>query len=118
MRRALLLMNPKARRGAELRSEAEAVLTRAGIEVRVSDSCEALEYPELISKLRGEIDLVVVGGGDGSLKCAAPAVYEAKLPLGILPVGTANNVARSLQIPESVAEACQVILDGKKEWMD
>ena len=51
-------------------------------------------------------DLVILGGGDGTMNAAAPALVETGLPLGVLPLGTANDLARSLDIPlEPVAAA-------------
>ena len=47
------------------------------------------------------MDLVIVGGGDGTLKAAVDSLVQYQLPLGILPLGTANDLARTLSIPTS-----------------
>jgi diacylglycerol kinase (ATP) len=60
----------------------------------------------------------VLGGGDGTLNSAAPALIETGLPLGILPLGTANDLARTLEIPLDLAEAAQVIVDGEIRRID
>jgi YegS/Rv2252/BmrU family lipid kinase len=56
--------------------------------------------------------LVILGGGDGTLNAAAAGLVDTQLPLGILPLGTANDLARTLGIPESISQACDVIAAG------
>jgi YegS/Rv2252/BmrU family lipid kinase len=60
----------------------------------------------------------VLGGGDGTLSSAAPASIETGLPLGILPLGTANDLARTLELPLDPAAAAQVIVDGELRRID
>ena len=62
--------------------------------------------------------MIIIGGGDGTLNLAVDALVETGLPLGILPLGTANDLARTLGIPISLFEACQVIATGKKHYID
>ncbi|MBB4040420.1 YegS/Rv2252/BmrU family lipid kinase [Microvirga flocculans] len=57
-------------------------------------------------------------GGDGTLNAAAFGVIEAGLPLGILPLGTANDLARTLHIPFDLDGAAQVIADGHTRRID
>jgi YegS/Rv2252/BmrU family lipid kinase len=58
-------------------------------------------------------DLVVVGGGDGTVACAAGLVAGTDVTLGVLPLGTANDLARTLEIPNDLSEACAAVADGK-----
>lgn len=58
-------------------------------------------------------DLVIAVGGDGTIKLVATALLNKKIPLGILPAGSANGLAYELGIPESPTPALQVLLDGK-----
>src|SRR3546814_20137629 len=53
------------------------------------------------------VDLVILGGGDGTMNLAAEAMRECGRPLGILPLGTAKDLARTLGIPPSLDEACR-----------
>jgi len=55
---------------------------------------------------------VVVAGGDGTVGAGATQVAESSLPLGILPLGTSNDVARSLGVPLDLAQASAVIAEG------
>jgi diacylglycerol kinase (ATP) len=64
------------------------------------------------------VDLVIVGGGDGSMNAVADALVETGLPLGILPLGTANDLARTLQIPPDVETACRIITEGHVRKID
>lgn len=57
-------------------------------------------------------DVVVVGGGDGSLSCAAGLLAGTPTVLGVLPLGTANDLARTLGIPRGVDAACEVVARG------
>jgi YegS/Rv2252/BmrU family lipid kinase len=58
-------------------------------------------------------DKLVAVGGDGTIKLVATALLNKKIPLGILPAGSANGLAYELGIPENPAAALQVLLDGK-----
>jgi YegS/Rv2252/BmrU family lipid kinase len=65
---------------------------------------------------------IVVAGGDGSLHAVVAALYrrhelEHKV-VGLLPMGTGNDFARSLDIPLDVEEAARVVLDGEVRPMD
>lgn len=116
--RTLFLVNQKARRGTE---SVEPILERlrgGGLDVTV-EPFEAL--PELardIVRLRNAADRIVVCGGDGTVSSAAVAVMESGLPLGIIPMGTANDLARTLYIPMDLVEAAGVIADGHTRRVD
>jgi YegS/Rv2252/BmrU family lipid kinase len=117
-RRALLLLNPKARRGQESMAPIVERLEVGGLAVTV-ETFEAL--PELardIVRLRHLADLVIVCGGDGSVSSAAMAVVESGLPMGIIPMGTANDLARTLHIPTNLLQAADVIVQGRTRRID
>jgi diacylglycerol kinase (ATP) len=116
--RALLLRNPKARRGQESIEDVQQRLHRGGLDVTV-ETFEALpEIARDIIRLRHRADLVIVCGGDGSVSSAALAVMESGLPLGIIPMGTANDLARTLDIPMDLLEAADVIARGETRKVD
>ena len=62
--------------------------------------------------------MVIVGGGDGTLNAAARGLIETSLPAGILPMGTANDLARTLSIPLNLPEAAQIIVAGQTRRID
>jgi len=57
-------------------------------------------------------DRVVVAGGDGSIAPVAAAAGAAETPLAVVPVGTANDFARRLGLPESLTAACRLAVRG------
>src|SRR5215208_1880621 len=91
--RALLLVNPGARRGSERLAEVQACLPGLGLEVITGELGEPGAVGELIRRHLGAIDRVVVAGGDGTLHTVVQGLVGTKLPLGIIPLGTANNLA-------------------------
>ena len=117
-KRALLLRNPKARRGQESLTPLLQRLEAGGLDVTL-ETFEALpEIARDIVRLRHRADLVIVCGGDGSVSSAALAAMESGLPLGIIPMGTANDLARTLDIPMDLVEAAEVIARGETRAVD
>jgi diacylglycerol kinase (ATP) len=57
---------------------------------------------------------IVVAGGDGSVGCAAEAAASAQVPLGVVAVGTANDFARVLGLPEDLADAVELAAGGSR----
>lgn len=57
--------------------------------------------------------IVVAVGGDGTINEVASALILLKLPLGIVPSGSGNGLARHLKIPLSISKALQIINQGK-----
>lgn len=117
-RRALLLVNNKSRNGA---SQCEMALERLrahGIEPIHAECDRKEDMTSLILDHAGEVDSVVVGGGDGTINAAALGVIQANLPLGILPLGTANDLARTLGIPFDLDGAADVIAAGRTRKID
>ncbi|WP_225755181.1 lipid kinase [Actinotalea sp. Marseille-Q4924] len=109
---AVLVVNAGSRRGSA-RDVGDAVRA-AGIPlaaehvVRRDDDLESV----LDRALADAPDLLVVGGGDGTVSCAAGRVAGSRTVLGVLPLGTANDLARTLEIPDDLREACAVLADG------
>jgi YegS/Rv2252/BmrU family lipid kinase len=57
---------------------------------------------------------VIVAGGDGSIGRAAEAAANARAPLGVVPVGTANDFARALGLPDDPAQATELAATGER----
>jgi len=62
---------------------------------------------------RSDLDVLLVGGGDGTVSGAAGAVAGGGIALGMLPAGTMNLFARSLHIPQSLDEAVRSLATGR-----
>jgi YegS/Rv2252/BmrU family lipid kinase len=117
-RRGLMLVNPNARRGTEALDPVIERLEAGGIHVAV----ERFETPDEVAndivRRRHEADLVIVCGGDGTINSAAKGVLETDLPMGIIPLGTANDLARTLGIPDDLLGAADIITAGKQRRID
>ena len=64
------------------------------------------------------VDLVVAVGGDGTVNCVAQALMHSPTPLGVIPTGSGNGLARYLKIPISITKAIKVLLQGKITTID
>jgi diacylglycerol kinase (ATP) len=116
--RALLLVNRHSRQGKERYEEAINCLNRLGLKIITESTENPAQLGDVIRRYQQEIDLVIVGGGDGTLNAAVEAIVDTQLTLGILPLGTANDLAKTLGIPNSLPEACQIIANGKSRRID
>jgi diacylglycerol kinase (ATP) len=116
--RSLLLINRHSRQGSRLLSQIIDKLQDLGIEVIYQTSSNPLSIPDTILKYKNDVDSVIIGGGDGTLNLAVDTLVETKLPLGILPLGTANDLARTLNIPHSIDSACEIIAQGNQHQID
>jgi diacylglycerol kinase (ATP) len=65
-----------------------------------------------------QVDLVVAAGGDGTVRVVADGLANSGIPMGIVPSGTANLLARNLGIPMAEAEAIEVVLSGRTRTID
>ncbi|MGU3664788.1 lipid kinase [Methylobacterium sp. A49B] len=115
-RRALLICNAKARNGGLDLEEVRRILREGGIEP-VEPPPDA-ECRDVIRAGAGKVDLVILGGGDGTMNHAAPALVESGLPLAILPLGTANDLARSLSLPPDPLAAARFIPTAQARPVD
>jgi len=116
--RALLLLNRKARGGKTDVTPALDRLRDAGFEL-IEDWAR---HPSLVSNLireyRDRVDVVIIGGGDGTISQAADGLVEAGIPFGILPLGTANDLARTLNLPNDLLASAEVIIQGHHKRID
>jgi YegS/Rv2252/BmrU family lipid kinase len=117
-RRALLIVNEKARRGRVAGSDGEQLLVDSGVAVRRETCANREAVATTIRRHADAVNLVVIGGGDGTLNAALPGLIDTGLPLGILPFGTANDLARTLAIPSEPATAAGIIAAGRTREID
>ncbi len=118
MSSALLLINPHSRQGKTRLATIQFHLETAGFQLKQETIQSRDEISPLIRKYQDQVDCVIVGGGDGTLNAAIAGLIETQLPLAILPLGTANDLARTLNIPFSLPEACDVIATGNYQTID
>jgi YegS/Rv2252/BmrU family lipid kinase len=104
--RVLLFVNPRSRRGRRLGNAVRAQLARNGIELVAESAAGAA------------IDAIVVAGGDGTFARHISRAIALDVPIGIVPLGTFNDLARTLAIPFDLAAACALIASGETRRID
>jgi len=121
-RELALLTNPTAGKGRGTRTAAMALprLLEAGYDVRSLAGRSPEEALDLARQCVADgIEALVVCGGDGMVHLGAQAVTGTETPLGIIPAGTGNDVARYLDLPRSdPALAADVVARGKERTID
>jgi len=111
---AVLVVNTKARSGKEAFEAAREALAARGVPLM---SALALSRTSRLQRVLDDAVArgarrILVGGGDGTVSCAASHLLGRDVTLGVLPLGTGNDFARSLGIPDTVEAACDVIAQG------
>jgi diacylglycerol kinase (ATP) len=122
MVRPLLILNAVAgpdelneTRVAEIRRE----LASESVEPDVAFTSLETPAAELARRAVAEgRELVLVGGGDGTVSEVAVVLVKTQVTLGILPIGTFNNIARSLGILADLPAACEVVREGYRREID
>ncbi|MFF5081841.1 diacylglycerol/lipid kinase family protein [Actinoplanes sp. NPDC000266] len=114
-RRAVLVVNAHSRRGRQLYEGARDRLTEAGFTLLKAYPVDRpQELPEILAEAIGlGPDLLVAGGGDGTISTAARLLAHRDIALGLLPLGTTNNFARTAGIPLGLDESIAVLAQGK-----
>jgi diacylglycerol kinase (ATP) len=118
-REVLLVVNRRARSGdSDFDAALEALELGAG-HARILDIDDPSTLAAKIwAALTPATAAVVIAGGDGTINSALPALVEAGKPLGIIPLGTANDLARTLDVPTTPADAAEVIVRGRTRCID
>src|SRR5207249_9396178 len=127
--RAVLILNPTSGLSALAEPQVhtpesnEEIILRTlhthGIEPEVWHT--TLEYPveEVAKKAADEhVDLVIAAGGDGTIHAVASGLIKRESTLGIIPMGTMNNLAHSRGIPLPIEAACAIIAKGATRAID
>nr|WP_230320756.1 lipid kinase [Erwinia sorbitola] len=114
----LLLINEHSRNGKANKQQALSLLTAQGIQVIEPEPHDRRNSSEIILAYADRIDMVIIGGGDGSLNAAAKGLMHSGLPLGVLPLGTANDFARTIGIAHDLTLAVKTIAAGHQRPID
>lgn len=112
--RITLIHNPKAGDAKHGKRQLMAALAKAGHHATYQSTKE----PGLRKALQEPTDLVLVAGGDGTTAKVAYRLVDSGVPLGVVPLGTANNLARALGFVASPEEIIARLEGGKKRAFD
>lgn len=122
IRSVAVLVNPAAGgcRGAAVAGRVVDRLRSHGVEVRRLDGADAEDSLALARRAVADgVDALVVCGGDGMVSLAVQAQAFSGIPIGIIPAGTGNDLAREYGIPLGNPEAAaDVVAAGRVESVD
>ena len=123
-RRACLLVNPASGLGdsRDHNKQNEKIwieLRRAGIWAELVETKPDEPPGDVAKRAAAEgFAMVIASGGDGTVGAVAKGLVGSDCPLGILPMGTYNNFARSLRLPHDLRAACAVLARGRPRKVD
>jgi YegS/Rv2252/BmrU family lipid kinase len=116
-RGAALIVNTRSRSGERAFFEAIDRLEELGVRLGATYPVrDPVRLPETVREVLHEGSghrLLILGGGDGSVSSVVDFLAHRDVVLGLLPLGTANDFARTLGIPAEVEKACETIAEGK-----
>lgn len=118
--KVVLLVNTKSRRGQRYGHRTRQLLPYYGLR---PDKIIEVKHPKrlqsyITNALKQQPTLLIAGGGDGTISQVANRLAYKDITLGILPLGTTNNFARSLGLPLTLDSAIEVIANGKTSAID
>lgn len=108
--RALVVINTRSRSGEACGEAALTSLRARGI--------EAIPFEDRSGAATPPADAIVAVGGDGTLLRAIARALDGGFPVGIVPAGTFNDLARTLGVPLNVDDACAVVSEGRTVAID
>ena len=117
-RRVLLIVNPGARRADAGQNDATAAFASAGVACEVVRTMAPGHATQIARERAAEFDAVFTLGGDGTAMEVMTALAGAGPPVGILPGGTGNVLARSFGIPLRIGRAVRKLLQGNEALTD
>ena len=121
-KRAAVIVNPtKVESMAELRGRLEAAMTAQDWDVPMvlETTAEDPGLGQTRAALEAGVDLVCAMGGDGTVRAVAQELAHTTTPMGLLPAGTGNLLARNLLVPmDSLEAAVAVATGGRNRHID
>lgn len=103
----------------EATMQLNSLFEKNGISARIQLGTDGEETTKLVRQAAaGDGEILVIGGGDGTIGAAASEAVRADKVLGILPLGTLNNFSKDLGLPQELAGAVRVIAAGRTVTVD
>lgn len=111
----LFIINPKSgSKDINYQQEIKAFFKEKQEELAIyqlTENCSLDKIKTAIAKAKA--DRVIAVGGDGTLKLVAECLLSTKTPIGIIPAGSANGMAKELGVPLVLNEALELAINGK-----
>ena len=117
-RRVLLIANPASRRGARLIGRVVRAMEAGGAHCDVALTERTGHAREIASACGRDYEIVFTLGGDGTAMEVAGALAHTGIPIGVLPGGTGNLLARALGVSRNVERAVHELLHGSVRNLD
>lgn len=120
-RRAAVILNPvKVPDPVEFRTTVDEALTSRGFDdsLWLETTEDDAGHTMATRAIQETVDLVVVAGGDGTVRVVCAELARSGIPVAVLPAGTGNLLARNLGIPLDLDAALTALLDGTDRRID
>jgi diacylglycerol kinase family enzyme len=121
MKAKVVLNRAAGLRPGQVQAEAAAIadlFAQAGVLAEVKQ-VQGQELPEAAREAsRSDADVVVMGGGDGTMSAGAGALAGTGKAMGVLPLGTLNHFARDLGVPMDLGDAVRTVATGVAHAID
>ena len=103
----------------EVRAGLRAAITAAGIDASWRKVAKARKATKAVeTSLEDGAEVVVVCGGDGTVRAAAQALVDTGVAMAVVPAGTANLFATGLGLPTDPAEVIELVTSGQRRTLD
>ncbi|MFP4300177.1 MAG: YegS/Rv2252/BmrU family lipid kinase, partial [Spirulinaceae cyanobacterium] len=119
-RSAFLIFNPVAGQGDP--DEELAIIQQhlePEFELEIAQTTPEKDAAQLARQAKAQnAECVIVAGGDGTISAVVTVLAKTKIPVGLIPRGTANAFVQALHLPQDIAAACDVIVGGRTCQID
>lgn len=113
MKKVLLFINPRSRRGREQLHLVKNWLLKHQFVILNSDpGCDSDTLLQEFKAHKHTADVAIIGGGDGSINSALPGLLDTQIPLLYLPIGTLNILARNLGLSMDAEENLKLLFQN------
>ena len=105
--------------GPELREKLSGIFAESGTPARILLAPSGAEIPELARHaVKENSQIIVAGGGDGTVNAVANELMGSSITLGVLPLGTLNHFAKDMHIPQDLEGAARNLITGRAVPVD
>lgn len=116
----LIILNTGAHRVINKKgiTELERILDRNGIIYEINETSSHSESRQVAREASGSYQVVVAAGGDGTISSVAAGLSGTSCKLGILPLGSGNDISRGINIPRNLNDAVSLLQHGTVHPVD